>query len=200
MVLGIALLFIFLHQPCEPPKPSRPPRWAPGPLAGSKPLAPDPDLRPLTNSDLKGVLVLVLVFNQSFGQSSGQLVAIWPLSDESLALSRSARTRMSRSSSVARSVNGSRLSIHSALGRSIVLGLGLPVWIVRDYWLLRVTVLNCPWLHQVVVCRVCRAIVRDFSRSVGRSVGRSLVRSVSTSIGWCFWYRSRNHSPKRFKT
>ena len=62
MLLGIALLFIFLHQPPEPPESSRPLRLAPGPLAGSRPLAPDPDLRPLTNSDLKRVLVLVLVF------------------------------------------------------------------------------------------------------------------------------------------
>ena len=76
MLLGIALLFIFLYQPPEPPESSRPLRLAPGPLAGSRPLAPDPDLRALTNSDFKGVLGLVLVFNQLFGQSSGQLVAI----------------------------------------------------------------------------------------------------------------------------
>ena len=39
------------------------------PLAGFRPLAPDPDLWPTPT--LKGVLVLVLVFDQSFGQLSG---------------------------------------------------------------------------------------------------------------------------------
>ena len=68
--------------------------------------------RSLTNSDLKGVLVLVLVFVQSLGQ----LAAIPPLLDKLLALSQSGRSRMSCLSSVARLVG---------LNRSIV---GLIGW------------------------------------------------------------------------
>ena len=138
------------------------------------------------------MLVLVLVLNQLFGQLFSQLVVIQPLSDAFLALSRSARNRMSCLSSVAWSVDGSWLSIHSAFGHSIVLGLGLPVRIVCDYWLFCITVLDCLWLHQAVVCQVCRAIVRDFDWSVGQS--------VSTLIGCCFWYHSCNYFPERFKT
>ena len=94
----------------------------------------------------------------------------------------------------------SQLLIHLTFSYLIVLGLGLPMWIVHDYWLFCVTILDCPWLHQVVVCHVWQAIMHNFGRSMGRSIGRSLVQSVSTSISLYFWYRSCNHSPKQFKT
>ena len=51
----------------------------------------------------------MLVFDQLFSQLSGQLVVIRPLLDESIALSQSDRSRISRSTLVAWSVNGSRL-------------------------------------------------------------------------------------------
>ena len=47
-------------------------------------LAPDLELWPTPN--LNKVLVLIFVFNQLFGQLSGELVAIWLLLDELLAL------------------------------------------------------------------------------------------------------------------
>ena len=62
-------------------------------------------------------------FSYLVNRSLVRFVATWPLSDELLALLRSDRARISRSSSVARSVNGSWLSIYSAFGCSIVLGL-----------------------------------------------------------------------------
>ena len=64
--------------------------------------------RPLTNSDLKGVLIFVLVFDKLFSQLSGQLVVIWPFLDELLALLRSDHFRISCSTSVAWSVDDSR--------------------------------------------------------------------------------------------
>ena len=38
------------------------------------------------------------------------------------------------------------------------------------YRLLCITIFNCSWLHQKVVCQVCRAIVRDFGWLLSQSV------------------------------
>ena len=119
---------------------------APGRFPTSSPWS-----KPLINSNLKGVLVLVLMFDQLFGQSSGQLVAIRPFSDKLLVLSRFDCSRMSCSTSVARPVNGSRLfTCVNCLAP----------------WLLYITILDCPRLHQVVVVgsagQLCATLVGRF--------------------------------------
>ena len=43
-----------------------------------------------------------------------------------------------------------------------------------------VTVLDCPRLHQAVVCRICQAIMRDFGGLVARSVGFCLCKLFLT--------------------
>ena len=91
---GIALFFIFLHQPPEPPKSSEPPRLAPGRFQTSSPWS-----RPWPTPTSRGVLVLMLVFVQLFGQ----LVAIQSLLDELLALLQSDRSWLSCLTLVSRS-------------------------------------------------------------------------------------------------
>ena len=92
MPLGIALLFIFLHQLREPPELSKPPRLASG-------FWPVPDLQPLIKiSDLWRYLYLFLCLVICFLIRS---VAIQPLSNESLPLSRSDRFQMNCLSSIA---------------------------------------------------------------------------------------------------
>ena len=142
----------------------------------------------------------MLVFKQLFGQLSGQLVTIRPLSDELLALSQSDRFWKSYLTLVARSVNGSRL--FACVNR-------------LTHWLLCITIFDCPRLHQAIICWVYRAIVRGFGPLVSRSVGDLIDWPIVGSIGWllwlvltltstltswCFQYRFCNHSSRRFKT
>ena len=86
------------------------------------------------------------------------------------------------------------LLIHLAFGCLIVLSLNLPVWIVRDYLLLCVTVLDCPWLHQTVVCQVCRAIMRNFDRSIGRLVPWPYLCKLFLTISSSICKRSKTKS------
>ena len=131
-------------------------------LIGSKPLAPDPNLRPLA------VLVLVLAFGQLFlgkvcrdPTALGWVARPWSLDRLFATLfvydSGHSRNRSQFSSTLPRS----RLS-------------GLP----SNHAQFFITILDCLWLYQAVFCWVCRAIMRDFSRSVGRWFDQSRPRLV----------------------
>ena len=140
------------------------------PLAGSRPLVSDPDLRPLA------VFVLILAFSQSF---FGKVCC------DPTALGWVTRPRSSDWLFATLFVcDSGPLRNHSQL--SLTLPSSCSSGLPSNRAQLCITVLNCPWLHQTVVCQVRRAIVRDFGRLVGLLVGQLLVWSVLTSIGWCF--------------
>ena len=164
MLLGIALLFIFLHQPPEPPKSQG--------LRGRL-LAPDrfqtssPWSRSQTSDLWRYLYLFLCLVNRSLVKS----IAIRPLSDKSLVLSQSDCAQMSRSTLVDGCL---QLRLFAT-----------PV--------LCVTVLNCPRLYRAVVCQVCWAILRNFGGLVGWLVGSCLCKSFST-IGSSNCKRSKTKS------
>ena len=137
------------------------------PLAGSKPLALDLDLKPLA------ILVFVLAFGQSFFSKVCHNPTALRWLARPWSLDWLFATSFVRDSGPLR--NRSQLS--SASPRSCLSGL------LSNRAQLCITILDCPWLYQAVVCQVCRAIMRDFGRLVDWLVGQLLVQSVSTSIG-----------------
>ena len=138
MLLGITLLFIFLHQSPKTPKSQSLRRRF---LAPDRFQTSSPGSRSQTSDLWQYLYSFLCLINCSLLRS----VAIRLLSDKSLALLQSDRARMSCSTSVDGCL---QLRLFAT-----------PV--------LCVTILDCPRLYQAVVCQVCRAIVRDFGGSVG---------------------------------
>ena len=190
------------------------------PLAGFRPLAFDPDLWPTPNlwQCLYSFLCLV-------NCSLVRFVAIQPLSNELLALLQSDRTWMNCLFLVARLIDNSRLSIHLAFGRSIVLGLSFGLLLNRLFATLFVhnfgslrnhsqlslalpsncsssLTSNCArFCLTVLNCsQLCRAVICQFCQAIVCNFSWSVDRSVPQP-GVCKLFLTIGSSNcKQFKT